>query len=169
MVSENLIIDEARQHWEAGQALEAGRILFEHLPEEARPNWAANVLALAARHFPTIPEVENVQAIAKSPDTHIWLEAKEAFHQVRALTLRVERQGPQEQLCFLLLAENTAKLTYNSFRQPAWVEEFAPPLSGFDADAGWWIAANARCIVDALDDTEFTNVPWDTLVAPYRV
>jgi hypothetical protein len=174
MVEGNQIVEEAKQHWEAGRALDAGRILFEHLPESSRPGWAAGILAIAAGHFPKVSEVENVLATAEAVDPTVWLGAKEIFHQVRALTLRTERQGQpghqehQAQLCFLLLAENTAKLTYNSFRQPGWVEDLAPPLPRFDADAGWWIAANIRCIADALGDRGFTDAAWSALVAPYQ-
>ena len=36
----------ARQHWLEGQALEAGRLIFEALPPESRPKWAARILRL---------------------------------------------------------------------------------------------------------------------------
>src|SRR5204862_5354847 len=141
-ITNEQVINEAQKNWQAGRVLEAGRVLYEHLPERARPGWAANVLALAKVYLPSIPEVEAVLMIAQDPDR--WLEARSIFQSIRTLTLKAEREEEPQPLYLglLSLAENTAKITYNSFRQPSWVEALDPPRPRFDADSGWWIASN---------------------------
>jgi hypothetical protein len=148
---ENLL-DEARGHWNAGRSLEAGRLLFERIPMELRPAWAASVLDIALSYLPTIPEVEAVLQIAEDPSR--WPEAYEAFSAVRALTLQAEGQaGGQLYPQVLGLAELVAKVTYNAS------EDIAP----FDPDSGWWIAVVLKNIVDEADDPEFAVKAWAVL------
>jgi hypothetical protein len=131
---------EARHAWDAGDALQAGQILCEHLRVAERPGWAVASLDLAARLVPPVPEIEVASTIAKTPAR--WHEAHEAFQAIRWLTLR-----ETDRLCqsVLILAENTAKVTYNASGSPA----------PFDADAGWWIAQNVRSIIDRVEDPLF--------------
>ena len=81
-------IDQAQEHWDAERPLETGRLLCRHIPLELRPVWAAEILAIAYSHIPTIPEIETILEIAH--DRSRWPEAREAFSAMRKLTLQVE-------------------------------------------------------------------------------
>lgn len=142
------LIDKVQEHWKAGRSLEAGRLLYENIPVELRPAWAAEVLAIARSHVPPIPEVEAVLEIASNPSR--WPEARETFRAVRKLTLQAEEPLYEG---VLILAENVAKVTYNSSGHP-------PP---FDHDSGWWIAQNLKYIIEQVNDPEFTADAWSTL------
>lgn len=131
---------EARRAWDAGDALGAGRIFYEHLPVAERPGWAAASLNLASRLVPPVAEIEVVCAVAKTPTR--WPEAHAAFQAVRRLTLR---ENDQLRYSVLMLAENTAKVTYNASGSSA----------PFDADSGWWIARSMQSIIDRVEDPHF--------------
>jgi len=141
-------IDKARERWQAGHSLEAGRLLYEHIPSRLRPVWAAKVLDVAQSWVSTAPEVALVIEIAKDPSR--WPEARDAFLAVRELTLQAG-----DPLCegLLMLAENVAKVTYNA-------SGHSPP---FDQDAGWWIVQNLKYLTEQISDPEFTANAWSTL------
>jgi hypothetical protein len=132
---------EARREWEAGSALKAGEVFYEHLRNDERPRWAGSILALASRLAPATPEIEAVLLIAGAPAR--WHEAKKAFQAVRRLTLRTTDPLYEN---LLLLAENAAKVTYNASGSSA----------PFDADSGWWIAESMRSIIDLVKDPTFS-------------
>jgi len=140
--------DKAKELWNAGRALEAGRLLYERIPVELRPAWAAKILALACNYIPAIPEVEAVLEITSDPSR--WPEAREAFSAVRKLTLRAK--DPLYE-AVLILAENVAKVIYNS----------SGHLPFFDHDSGWWIAQNLKDVIDRVNDTEFALDAWSIL------
>lgn len=153
---EEKLVDEARERWNAGRLLEAGRLLSERIPIELQPAWAAQVLAIARKHLPTIPEIETVLEIANDPSR--WPEAYEALSAVRALTLQAEQQaGEPLHLGVLVLAENVAKLTYNANEGS----------TSFDPDwgyeTGWWVAVHTKRIVDQINDPELASQAWAVL------
>ncbi len=126
-----------------GLQLEAGRLIFENLPEEVRPQWASLVLAsLVELTGVTSPPIEHILRIASQPSE--WKKAHEAFSSARKVTLELERLGGRRSaeqtflLKHLLLAELVAKVIYNSTNPP----------DEFDEDSGWWIAV---CLKDVLD------------------
>lgn len=141
-------IEEAQEHWQAGRSLEAGQLLYEHIPIKLRPAWAAEALALACSHVPTIPEVEAVLEIANDPPR--WPEARDAFLAVRKLTLQAEEPLYEG---VLILAENVAKVVYNASGR-------SPP---FDHDAGWWIAQNLKYMTKQINDPKFAADAWSVL------
>jgi hypothetical protein len=100
------------------------------------------------------PEVEAVREIARSPGR--WAEAHAAFSAVRNLVLLVEKRSderPRPEHGILYLAENVAKVTYNA----------SAPRAPFDHDAGWWIAKNARWMVDHSADAGLGARVWAAL------
>ena len=169
------LIAEAEKYWQAGQGLEAGRLLFEALPQSRRPGWGAEVLALVTQYVPSVPEIATVLEIANDKDR--WDEARDAFSAVRALTLQAEKQrgAPPVYEGMLMLAENVAKITHNAISLTlsdvitAIYSQIDPAYSwtGFDKETGWWIASNLLFIANHLDDPEFGIKAWRTLIAPY--
>lgn len=143
-------IAEARPFWEEGQPLRAGEILYEHIRNQHRPQWAAEVLEICRNLIPAVPEVDAVHDIAK--DSKRWPQAHQAFSAVRELTLRAERAEGSDDIyrAVLYVTENAAKVIYNASGEPA----------PFDHDSGWWLVANLRHIVDTLNDARFAAEAW---------
>lgn len=143
-------IEQATNFWSSGNSLEAGRILYEHIPSELRPGWAANILHLCRSLRNPIAELDAVFEIAQ--DSSRWLEAYDAFRRLRKLVLQVEKMRVNDRiyLSILSLGENTAKVTYNSSGGPA----------PFDHDAGWWIVQNLKTICDEVQDQDFALHAW---------
>ncbi len=151
------ILSEARSLWKKGNALEAGKLIFENLPLGARPQWAARVLRLVVdRTGVRSQPVELAIAIANTPSD--WLKAHDVFSTLRKATLELERlrsPSPQQALLLkhLVLAELVAKVTYNSTN----------PVDEFDEDSGWWLAPCLKDILDSLDDAQFAVAAWSAL------
>ena len=123
---------QAKRDWEAGRALDAGRLLYERVPKQQRPGWAARVLELVRDLAPKTPEVERILEIARDPVR--WPEAHPAFHAVRRLTL--DTKDPLVE-SVLSLAEKVAKVTYNASGGSA----------PFEHDAGWRVASDLRVVI----------------------
>jgi hypothetical protein len=151
MLKQDIII-EASKRWSSGQTLEAGRILYEYLPNNQRPLWAARILAHCLQLIRSVREIDTIYEIAM--DKTRWKEAHEAFGALRELTLKAERSKSNYEIYagILSLAENTAKVAYNASG------EAAP----FDHNAGWRIISNLRHIVDKVKDVEFEVMAWET-------
>jgi len=148
----------ARERWRKGQTLDAGQLIFNSIPIETRPQWAARVLRLVVdRTAVKSHAIEHAIRIANAPDK--WGKAHDAFSTLRDATLELEDQrslGIKQTLLLkhLLLAELVAKVTYNSTNPP----------DEFDEDSGWWIAPCLRDILDSLNDEQFSNAAWSVLV-----
>ena len=153
----NEILSEALALWKKGDALEAGKLIFENLPAETRPQWAARVLRLVVDRTRIKSEpVELAIDIANTPAD--WGKAHGAFSTVRKATLNLERQkslNPRQALLLnqLYLAESVAKVAYNATN----------PWDGFDEDSGWWIARCLKDILDSLNDEKFSASAWAVL------
>jgi hypothetical protein len=151
-------IAKALEYWESDHPLDAGRILYERVPKKLRPIWAANALELAYRFSPPTSEVEAVLAFARDSDE--WgkgLEDKRKqahglFDTVRRLTLQYANRDSFYETT-LLLAENTAKVTYNAYGYPA----------PFDHDAGWWVVADFAQVVANVNDAAFAAKAWSLM------
>ncbi|HXF09776.1 MAG TPA: hypothetical protein VN625_03250, partial [Desulfuromonadaceae bacterium] len=74
-------INEAKPFWETGNPLKAGEILYEHLRNEHRPIWAADILSHCQPLFRSFPGVSAVLEITENPKR--WPEAYEAFQAIR--------------------------------------------------------------------------------------
>ena len=152
-------VAKATAHWQAGRYLEAGELLFETLPLEVRPKWAARVLRAAVdKSGIEFAPIENVLRIANHPEQ--WGEAHNAFTVLRESTFELGKNKfrTKEQelfLCLLYLAENVAKVIYNTSGLP-WA---------FDEDSGWWVAQALRDVLDEVGDPEFSQSAWLLLCA----
>jgi hypothetical protein len=146
-------------YWRRGQALEAGRVVFEHLAPEDRPRWAANVLrTVLAKTGLQIPAIQHVLDLAEQPQE--WRAAHSAFSILRGSTLQLAhlRRRSREQRCLLyhlFLAENVAKVIYNA----------TDPRDKFKEDSAWWIAVCLKRLVDAIDRPQFADTAWAALTA----
>jgi hypothetical protein len=148
-------IAKALRYWESDQPLDAGRILYERVPKKLRPTWAANALELVYRFSPPTSEVEAVLAFARDSDE--WgkgLEDKRKqahgfFDAVRRLALQYANRDSFYETT-LLLAENTAKVTYNAYGY----------LAPFDHDGGWWIVANLAHVAAKVNNAAFAAKAW---------
>jgi hypothetical protein len=100
------------------------------------------------------PEVRDVLEIALTPVR--WSDAHRAFQAVRKLVLAAEGRAPATpdvDLGILYLAENVAKVAYNASGCSA----------PFDHNAGWWVAKNARWIVDHSSHAGLDGRVWAAL------
>ncbi len=123
---------QAQRDWEAGRALDAGRVLYEHMPRQQRPAWAAHVLEFVKALVPKTPEIERLLEIARNPAK--WPEAQEAFKAVRGL--KVAAKDPLLEAT-LALAETVAKVTYNGSGRP----------TPFDQHSGWRVASDLHTVI----------------------
>lgn len=150
-------LQDAAKYWKQGIPLEAGRLLFENLRDDARAHWAARILqSVVKKSRVTSPSIDRVLQIAQRSDR--WVEAHDAFSMVRSATLELSglpfRSSEQSLLLqHLGLAELVAKVLYNATK----------PEDEFDADSGWWIAVCAKNIVDLLADDQFEREIWSEL------
>jgi hypothetical protein len=148
---------QARQLWESGRSDEAGELIFEALPFERRPHWAASVLqATIDRSKTTCPEIDHVISIALSPRQ--WWRGHDAFTRLRLEVLKLDelrRPSPcqADLLRHLVLAELVAKVTYNG----------TCPSDEFDEDSGWWIASHAKAIFDSYESKSSPMLSWPAL------
>jgi hypothetical protein len=146
--------DEALGHWRGGRTLEAGKLIFESLPRDGRPKWAADILrAVVKRTGLTSPPIERILRIAADPDQ--WKEGHEVFDEARDQTLQLEAmavRSPREDLMLrqILLAELVAKVLYNA----------TDPPDEFDEDSGWWIASCLWDVIEAVGDDDFAASMW---------
>ena len=71
-------LNQAYEYWRDNHPLEAGRLIFENLPKEVRPNWAANILqSVIKRTGIKSPPIEQIVHIASRPCD--WNKAHEAY------------------------------------------------------------------------------------------
>lgn len=149
--------------WLHNPSLNLGRRLFERVPDDQRPAWAASVLrSVLPVVFTCPPTVANVLTVADAPAK--WGTAHAAFTAVRLVVLRLDEKRRRQALSLeddvfghvLGIAELVAKVTYNATH----------PRDEFDEDSGWFIAGNTRALVALLHDPTFERAAWDALSRP---
>lgn len=160
----------AAEYWHNNQPLDAGRVLFECMPAESRPLWAARILRLVLEKSHTDPRSPFQLVLHSAEHPHRWACAHRAFGLVRDSLLQldedVRREGVTDQKAdsyivtqksmpawLLRLAELVAKITYNA----------ADPFDPFDYDAGWGIAVALQRFVNMWKDEEFSKEAWVVL------
>jgi len=150
------IVREAKEQWDAGHALEAGRLIFERIPQKQWAVWGVSILELVQSLVPPSPEIEAVVELAKRPastnpeNEDEWRAAHEIVDAVN--NLHYELTDPPAKRVFTL-AKDVAKVVFNSRGYPA----------GFDYDAGWKIAEDLKQIIDNAKDAEFEKRAWAVL------
>lgn len=143
--------------WQAGETVEAGRVIFERVPEDARPAWAAGILrAIIARTGISSAAIEGVLQVVAGP----WSQAHQAFDAARDESFKLEKVSgalPTERLPLrvVLLAELVAKVTYNATK----------PDDEFDEDSGWWIGSCLREVLEAAGDPDPAGAAWALLTS----
>ena len=154
VIDEMNYIERAAECWRRDQALEAGRLIFENLPTQSRPNWASRILRLVVvRSGLRFSPIENMLHIGD----HVteWRDAHRAFSAIRKSTLDLEKlhgRSHEHELLLrnLYLAENVAKVTYNA----------TDPPDAFDGDSGWWVVSCLKSVLDLLNDDKFAGEAW---------
>lgn len=148
--------EQAAEFWRNDKALDAGRIIFEMVPPNVRPKWAATILRFATTGSKIVcPPVQEIVDITELPDE--WGKAHQIFAVLREATLELEakrRKGLTKEenlrIKLLLIAELVAKIMYNATNPP----------DEFDEDSGWWIAVTLKDFVDFLGDEAFSKEAW---------
>lgn len=182
------LVAEALAHWQERRPLEVGRLLFEALPDEVRPVWAARILRLVLeksglsgdstqksspwnwlqrlrpqREMFPYREVGHVLTLAASPEE--WHRAHDAFSAVRTQVLRLDQQQRSEGLS----SEQDLHLSILSMTELVAKVTYnaSNPMGPFDEDSGWWIAACLRGFVDHAwpGDVGFAAVAWSALIS----
>ena len=149
-----------RSRWttdDAGRVF--GRDLHDAVPADARPAWAAAVLAACAEgaaRGPTREAIDELLTCAAAPER--WPQARRAFDALRELTLAAERALVSASLdrALLDLGETVAKLTYNASGAPA----------PYDFHAGWRLAPKTRRVVELREDPGLADRVWTLLTEP---
>jgi hypothetical protein len=153
--------EQAAQYWRDGQALDAGRLIFEALPSDIRPRWASTILKIVLERSGIRSSVLQ-QVLDTAADRKFWGNGHRVFSMVRHETLKVDELDRTGHLTkddellgdVLSLAELVAKVTYNATNPP----------DEFDEDSGWWIAASLKGFVDKVwRDAEFSKAAWSAL------
>jgi serine/threonine protein kinase len=179
-------LQRASECWRRGQTLQAGRLIFENLPNKERPKWAARILRLVlaksgvrASHFEVVfpkwgakilesilPRIgvrsvlfEQVLHIADDPSQ--WGQGHRAFDKLRESRLRLESKRElwglsKEQELLVRIVALAELLAKVTYNA-------TDPPDPFDKDSGWWIAACLRDFVDELGDEEFSKATWSAL------
>ena len=156
--SRQKIVSEAQELSRTGRALEAGKLIFEHIPTDHLAQWSANILEIALDHFLTSPDIQAVLEFAKHPDVFgngiddKWREAHAIIDEVNRFPYLLPEPFPQ--LVFRL-ATNVGKVVYNAQGYPA----------PFDYDAGWEVVAILIQIVQGVRDPKFEAKAWSVLCA----
>ncbi|MCE9533162.1 MAG: hypothetical protein K8T89_18850 [Planctomycetes bacterium] len=155
-------LQKARQSWNRGEALEAGKLIYEVVPLRVRPRWASNALQLVLNRSGVRASLfDLVMTVANQED--LWESGHRVFSMVRKSTLhsdecrRTRGLSTEEELfaSILSLAELVSKVTYNA----------TDPPDEFDVDSGWWIAASLRGFMNhRWQDDEFADAAWATLI-----
>ena len=159
----NSDLQQAAKLWTTGEALEAGRLIFENLPSKERPRWAAGILKLVLDRSSVEPSLfSRVVTVAENED--LWKQGHQVFDSLRDTTLtfddlrRSRALTNDEELLasIVLLGELVAKVIYNATN----------PLDEFDNDSGWYIAAHLRAFVDRWSrDEHFVLAAWMVLTS----
>jgi hypothetical protein len=147
-------LDRAWPLWQAGELIEAGRLLFESMPAEERAPWAIGFLKFAvARCGLSSAPVENLMSIVDDPAR--WGEAHGAFRLLRQTGLQIDRTQTltdEQQILSRLLCvgEITAKVIYNASNSPR----------PFDHNVGWWVAQILKHFLDHVNGEDSSEQAW---------
>jgi hypothetical protein len=161
--SRTKLLERAAKLYQSGQTLQAGEIIFEDVPVEARPAWAARILRLALVKSGLEFAARYSQVLHDADNPRLWADGHRAFDTLRRRVLELERCGESGPLTgeqrleahLLGLAELVAKVTYNA----------ANPDGPFDEDSGWWITRDLKSLIDDMwpEDQAFAAAAWSAL------
>ncbi len=149
-------LNSLRPNWSVDDAADVGRVIYEAVPNNRRPDWAGAILLYAAGEDFLCDELARVADLSFSDAKWIWTNAHDAFQAVRQLTLQNEklnRQDSHQQLT-LDIGETAAKVIYNASGGPA----------PFDYHAGWRMAPRVRRLVKFVGQQDFEDNCWHLLI-----
>lgn len=155
------VLVRAAEYWSNGQALEAGKLIYEALPPRSRPKWASRILKVVLDKS-GIRSPLFTPVLAAADHEVRWKTGHQVFSTLRDSVLKLDEQRRQSGLsenekllsAILSLAELVAKVTYNATNPP----------NEFDEDSGWWIAASLRGFLDHdWNDESFATSAWAAL------
>jgi len=92
--------------WKRSEYLELGKLICNHVPSFDQPKWFGHLLDMA------LSDEEKIGVIR----VLLWPNSREIFYSLREETLACEKSKHPDnrQLGILYLAENIAKVTFNS-------------------------------------------------------
>lgn len=155
------VLVRAAECWSNGQALEAGKLIYEAMPTKSRPKWAAQILKVVLDKSGIRSAIFNPVLAAADHESR-WKSGHQVFSTLRDSVLKFDDKRRQSGLSddeellvsILSLAELVAKVTYNATNPP----------DEFDEDSGWWIAACLRGFLDHdWSDEDFVQKAWTAL------
>ena len=179
-------LEEAGEYWRRGAPYEAGQLIFENLPNDVRPKWAARILRLVlgrsgvgpsrfdgarpkwvGRVLRTVLAAIGVRSVLFEHVLYIadhpwqWGRGHRAFDKLRNSLLWLEMQrdalGLTEKQKLLVSLLDLAELVAKV------TYNASGPPDPFDEDAGWRIAARLRGFVEWFDDEGFSEEAWSAL------
>jgi hypothetical protein len=180
------LVERAAEFWRRGAPYEAGQVIFENLPNEVRPKWAARILRLvltrsgvqpshfegvrpkwAARVLRSVLAAIGVRSMLFEHVLHIadhpwqWGRGHRVFDKLRDSLLWLETQ---REMLGLTKKQKLLESLLDLAELVAKVTYNATdPPDPFDEDAGWRIAAQLRAFVERFDDEEFSEAAWSAL------
>lgn len=132
-----------RRDWRTLSSLDAA------VPLAMRPIWAADIVAVARATTPDLPEDSSAAMallVQIGEDQERWHESRQAFQQLRALTLREavgDQERPHAPTTALRVAESAAKVIYNATGLPAPYDRTAGiALLAGSADLAAWLTSS---------------------------
>ena len=165
-------LKDAKRDWDSGDYLGAGRAIYEHVHLENRPKWATAILQYAYKYFSKNHIIDELLRIESDSDR--WTDANEILAQLRndatameirrwinvikSIISRTYKNKVNLQYSFLILAENVAKVIYNSSHPALRIKRNLPPF--FDYDVGWWLPSNLASIVNKIGDDNLKAGAW---------
>lgn len=147
-------LNSLRPNWTVEDLAATGRIIYEAVPIDWRPDWAGSILLFAASEDFLCDELAGI--VDLSIDEKKWVEAHDAFQRIRQLTLQNEEFGKIEshQQFVLDIGETAAKVIYNA----------SGGAAPFDYDAGWRMAPRVKKLAEFVGDQGFEDQCWRLLI-----
>jgi hypothetical protein len=157
MDSPDDVPDQVREFWQNNQPLEAGRLIFERIPNELRPKWAAGILRSVVEHTTVkSPLIDLAVQIGTNPED--WRHGHAASTEIGRLLLTLEQNNKEPDQNRLLihvlwLGVIVCRLSYNA----------TSPTDPYDDDTGYHVASILKSIVDLIGDNGFSQTMWKRL------
>jgi hypothetical protein len=146
------IIAQANAFWLQAQPVKAGMLIFERIPLDLRPKWAATILELAYVYIEPLPQIDQVFNFVREPQSWPLDKGREAHGVFDAVRIFCQARGFPSDLIESVcgLAENVAGITYTS-------RQFNAP---FDHNRGWRLAQDIKAINAYLSTPTFLDAAW---------
>jgi hypothetical protein len=148
--------------WRNGDGTNAGRHICQKLSSQELVAWAINAMRFAVR-ISCVQQAEVTQLLKIADDIASRSEAKQVFKKLRHSVLKFESLSSPtneqtKQFTVLLMAENVAKVVYNS----------TGPSDEFDEDASWWVAGCLKDLCAQIGDEHLTREALALLIGDIR-